>query len=97
MQDRKVALLTIEDLKKNHLDYYKRLDPKCQVCQNILSSSEYETCEVGFPNQREELLMPYAEDTETPTETVYGYVPVTLVEQIIEKHGGWFESKIPFA
>ena len=32
-----------------------------------------------------------------PTETVYGYVPVTLVEQIIEKHGGWFESKIPFA
>lgn len=57
----------------------------------------HETCEVGFPNQREELLMPYAEDPETPTETVYGYVPVTLVEQIIEKHGGWFESKIPFA
>lgn len=54
-------------------------------------------CEVGFPNQREELLMPYAEDPKTPTETVYGYVPVTLVEQIIEKHGGWFESKIPFA
>lgn len=62
-----------------------------------LESGEYETCEVGFPNQREELLMPYAEDPETPTETVYGYVPVTLVEQIIEKHGGWFESKIPFA
>ena len=62
-----------------------------------LESGEYETCEVGFPNQREELLMPYAEDPETTTETVYGYVPVTLVEQIIEKHGGWFESKIPFA
>lgn len=41
--------------------------------------------------------MPYAEDPEALTETVYGYVPVTLVEQIIEKHGGWFESKIPFA
>ena len=62
-----------------------------------LESGEYETCEVGFPNQREELLMPYAEDPETPTETVYGYVPVTLVEQIIDIHGGWFESKIPFA
>ena len=61
-----------------------------------LESREYETCEVGFPNQREELLMPYAEDPETPTETVYGCVPVTLVEQIVEKHGGWFESKIPF-
>ena len=45
MQDRKVALLTIEDLKKNHRDYYKRLDPKCQVCQNILSSSECDMCE----------------------------------------------------
>jgi hypothetical protein len=45
MQDRKVALLTIEDLKMNHLDYYKRLDPKCQVCQNILSSSECDMCE----------------------------------------------------
>ena len=32
-----------------------------------------------------------------PTETVYGYVPVTLVEQIIEKHGGWFDARIPFA
>lgn len=45
MQDRKVALLTIEDLKKNHLDYYRRSDPKCQVCQNILSSSECDMCE----------------------------------------------------
>lgn len=40
MQDMKVALFTIEDLKKNHPDYYRRLNPKCQVCQNILSSSE---------------------------------------------------------
>ena len=45
MQDRKVALLTIEDLKNNHLDYYRRLDPNCQVCQNILSGSECDMCE----------------------------------------------------
>ena len=45
MQDRKAALFTIEDLKKNHPDYYRRLDPKCQVCQNILSSSECDMCE----------------------------------------------------
>ena len=45
MQDRKMALLTIEDLKKNHPDYYRRLDPKCQVCQNILSSAECDMCE----------------------------------------------------
>lgn len=45
MQDRKVALFTIEDLKKNHPDYYRRLEPKCQVCQNILSSAECDMCE----------------------------------------------------
>ena len=28
MQDMKVALFTIEDLKKNHPDYYRRLNPK---------------------------------------------------------------------
>ena len=41
--------------------------------------------------------MPYAEDPKTPTESVYGYVPVEVNEQIIEKHGGWFDSRIPFA
>ena len=60
-----------------------------------LEGGEYETCGGWISNQREELLIPYAEDPKPPTETVYGYVPVTLVEQIIEKHGGWFESKKP--
>lgn len=50
-----------------------------------LENGEYETCEIGFPNQKEELLMQYAEDSEEPTETVYGYVPVALVEQVIKK------------
>lgn len=62
-----------------------------------LESGEYTACEVGFPNRKEELLMPYAEDLKTPTESVYGYVPVEVIEQIIEKHGGWFDSRIPFA
>lgn len=44
--------------------------------------------EVGFPSQKEDLLMEYAEDPDHPTETVYGYVPVEIVIEIIEKHGG---------
>ena len=63
-----------------------------------LESGEYTACEVSFPNRKEELLMPYAEeDPETPTDSVYAYVPVEVIEQIIEKHGGWFDSRIPFA
>lgn len=48
----------------------------------------YTMVEAGFPSEREELLMPYAEDAERPTETVYGYVPVSVIEAIAAKHGG---------
>ena len=48
---------------------------------------EYEEVEIGSLDTKEELLMPYAED---PDEyfTVYRYVPVDIVNQLIEKHGG---------
>jgi hypothetical protein len=48
----------------------------------------YQSVEVGFPSERIEALMPYAEDAEAPTETVYGYVPVEVVNQIVTEHGG---------
>lgn len=62
-----------------------------------LENGEYTACEVGFPSEKEELLMPYAEDWKKPTETVYPYVPVEVIERVIEKHGGWFDARIPFA
>lgn len=33
-------------------------------------------------------LLPYAEDQETPTDTVYGWVPKDLIREIIEECGG---------
>ena len=48
----------------------------------------YETVEIGFPSEREELLMDYAEDGNNPTSTVYGWVPVEIVDAVIRKHGG---------
>lgn len=44
--------------------------------------------EVGYASELEEEFMPYAESPDTPTETVYGYVPVEVVERVIAKHGG---------
>jgi hypothetical protein len=44
--------------------------------------------EVGFPSAVPELILQHAENPEDPTETVYGYVPIELVEQLIELHGG---------
>lgn len=50
--------------------------------------TEYNEFELGFPSSEESLLLEYAEDRDNPTGTVYGYVPVELINDIIEKHGG---------
>ena len=50
--------------------------------------NDYDTIEIGFPSEKEELLMDYAEDGSNPTGTVYGWVPVEIVDKIIRKHGG---------
>lgn len=50
----------------------------------------WSSVEVGFPSQREEALMPYIDMPEAdPTQTVYGYAPVEVVEALIAEHGGW--------
>ena len=44
--------------------------------------------EIGFPSEPEELIIRFAEDASSPTETVYGYVPAEVVDAVIAKHGG---------
>jgi len=48
----------------------------------------YSEVELGFPSQEEPDIMDWAEDPDAPTGTVYGYVPVTVVAAVIDKHGG---------
>lgn len=43
----------------------------------------YESVEIGFPSEPIEELKDYTSDEE-----IYGWVPVELVEEVIEKHGG---------
>ena len=56
---------------------------------------KYTLVEVGFPSAEEELIMSWAEDRNQPTETVYGYVPVDVVTNVIVKHGGIVEGQVP--
>lgn len=49
---------------------------------------QYDAVEVGFPSARVPELLAYAEDLEEPTQTIYPYVPVDLVNAIILSHGG---------
>ena len=57
-------------------------------------ADDYEEAEVGFPSTEETLLTTYAEDNDNLCDTVYGYVPCSIIDQVIEKHGGIDESKI---
>lgn len=55
-----------------------------QMAGNI----EYYSVEIGFPSQEDELLTPYADNEDDLTNAVYAYVPVDIVNKVIEKHGG---------
>ena len=48
----------------------------------------YETVELGYPNMEEPLIIDYAEEPDGPLGTVYGYVPVSIVCELVSKHGG---------
>lgn len=57
-------------------------------CTPRSNDGPWTTAEVGFPSECVEEFMPYVDDSDNPTETVYGYVPVEVIEQVIEAHGG---------
>lgn len=56
---------------------------------------KYTLVEIGFPSVEEALIMPWAEDERKPTDTVYPYVPVDVVTNVIVKHGGMVEGEVP--
>lgn len=56
-----------------------------------LVDGNYTEVEIGFPTEEEPLINEYAECSGQWTETVYGYVPVEIVDAVIEKHGGFKE------
>ena len=58
-------------------------------------AEKYTSVEVGYPSEREELLMEWAEEPDKPTQTVYGYVPVQVVTNVLAKHGGIVDGEIP--
>ena len=56
---------------------------------------KYTLVEIGFPSWEEPLIMPWCENDNQPTNTVYGYVPVGVVTNVIVKHGGMVEGEVP--
>lgn len=60
----------------------------CAYCSPRSNIGPWYEVEVGFPSAEPELIMQHAEEPSIPTETVYPYTPIELVEQLIELHGG---------
>jgi hypothetical protein len=61
-------------------------------CEPRDNQGPYESAEVGYPSKEEPLLAPYAEDPSQLTQTVYGWVPMHVIEEVIAKHGGAVEG-----
>lgn len=62
---------------------------RTHYCEPAINEAEkYVSVELGFPNIEDPLIIEYAEEIDNPTETVYAYVPIEIVNELIEKHGG---------
>lgn len=53
-----------------------------------LPDGKYDSVEIGFPSEEEQLIIDFADDCSNLTDTIYPYVPVEIVDKVIEKHGG---------
>ena len=63
-------------------------------CRPRVDDSDYYShVEVGYSSSAEASLMEYCENPDNPTDTVYAYVPVEVVDAIIIKHGGIKEEQ----
>ena len=57
-------------------------------CEPRDNAGPYDKAEAGFPSQEVPCWADWAEEPDSPTQTVYGYMPVSLVAYAILAHGG---------
>ncbi len=55
---------------------------------------DWSRAEIGFPSERpSDEVMAYAEEPDRPTDTVYGYVPMDVIDRLVADHGGIAEKQ----
>lgn len=69
----------------------------CSPRVSGLKAEEYESWEIGFLSEDDELIRKYADacDDSWEDDWVYGYVPTNEVVRLVEKHGGILKSHFP--
>ena len=61
---------------------------RCHYCIPREDSGPWSHVELADPTFTPELIMEYCEDPYRPTATVYGFVPIGLVDCLANLHGG---------
>jgi hypothetical protein len=56
-------------------------------CRPRARCNVYLELELGYPSELDDLISKYAE-CENTIDTVFAFVPISVVEKLIEKHGG---------
>ena len=62
------------------------------------NSPSWSHVEIGFPNRRVEALMPYADGAWRdcpPADDVYAYVPMTIIQKMIDDNDGLIAQDLP--
>lgn len=57
-------------------------------CEPRETAEWFKSVEIGYPSHEEPDIAIYAEEPNELTNTVYGYVPVSIAQSVIDKHGG---------
>ena len=65
---------------------YHYCNPRLDSINNTYG--DYSSFEIGFPTKQIDCLLSYAEQPEDPTNTVYGRVPISIIEEAVEACGG---------
>jgi hypothetical protein len=68
---------------------------KTHYCEPSDDVGPYRSVEVGYPSYPVIELIEYADDRKNLTNTIYGYVPLELVHQVIYVRGGLESGEIP--
>ena len=70
----------------------------------VEDAERYDEVEIGFPSESEDLILKYMEGgfsdsgdgaEPDPTQSVYPYVPVSVVSLVLAKHGGMVGGEVP--
>lgn len=93
-------IIECQSARRRRLNYVPRINCTYGLSMSVQASyynyctprdsiGPYTAAEVGFPSERIEAFIEYAEDPGSPTNTVYGWVPVDVIASVIDAHGGF--------